>query len=250
MAILYYITDRRQLSFTAGLATPEQALQEKVRAAFAAGVDYVQVREKDMEAGTLAALVEELVEIRAAHRQAQGHEQSRMAVQPGRSAASRLAVDEKEAESSLESQNSMPLARLLVNDRLDVARTCGADGVHLPADSLPIAAVRKFVGGEWIVGAACHSVEEVIQAAEAGADHVLVAPVFDTASKPGMKPMGLGRFTEICHRSPIPVFALGGVSLENARSCVDAGAKGLAGIRLFQQSPDLSSLCRQLRARL
>jgi thiamine-phosphate diphosphorylase len=111
-----------------------------------------------------------------------------------------------------------------------------------------VAAVREWAGKDWIVGAACHSVEEVERAAQAGADYVLVAPVFDTASKPGMKPMGLARFSEICLRSPIPVFALGGVTSENARSCVDAGAKGLAGIRLFQQAPDLAALCGQLRA--
>jgi thiamine-phosphate pyrophosphorylase len=62
-----------------------------------------------------------------------------------------------------------------------------------------------------------------------------------------MKPMGLAAFSEICRASSVPVFALGGVSEANAKSCVDAGAKGLAGIRLFQQSPDLATLCRYLR---
>lgn len=205
MALLYYITDRRQLPASAG--TQEPALKEKVRAAFAAGVDYVQVREKDLEGGPLVALIEQL---------------------------SRL--PDKRA------------TRLLVNERLDVARTCGADGVHLPADSLPVAVVRKFVGKNWIVGVAGHSVKEVEESAEAGADYVLVAPVFDTASKPGMTPMGLEKFAKICRRSKIPVFALGGVSLENARACIDAGARGLAGIRLFQQSDDLASLCSHLRA--
>ena len=212
LAVTYYITDRRQLP---SQGSPEQLLKEKVRAAFAAGVDYVQVREKDLEGGALAALVEELVR-----------------------------MPEKFGEQGVAKRN----ARLLVNDRLDVARSCGADGLHLPATSLPIAAVRKYVGKDWIVGVACHSVEEVEQAAEGGADHVLIAPVFDTASKPGMNPMGLEKFAAICRRSSIPVFALGGVSAENARMCVDAGAKGLAGIRLFQQSPDLASLCQRLHA--
>jgi len=211
LALTYYITDRKQLPHN---GSREQALREKVRAAFAAGVDYVQVREKDLEAGPLAALVEEL---------------ARVPEKLGRPAA------------------AQPSARLLVNDRLDVARTCAADGVHLPADSLPVAQVRECVGRDWIVGVACHSVAEVERAAAGGADHVLVAPVFDTASKPGMQPMGLARFEEICRRSLIPVFALGGVNLENARSCVEAGAKGLAGIRLFQQSADLASLCQHLR---
>lgn len=204
MAVTYYITDRRQLPSN---GSSEQLLKDKVRAAFAAGVDYVQVREKDLEAGALAALVEEL-----------------------------RGFPEKQK------------TYLLVNERLDVARSCGADGLHLPADSLPVAAVRKYVGKDWIVGLACHSLEEVEQAAAEGADHVLLAPVFDTASKPGMQPMGLEKFAAICRRASIPVFALGGVSAENARSCIDAGASGLAGIRLFQQSPDLPDLCRQLHS--
>jgi thiamine-phosphate pyrophosphorylase len=88
----------------------------------------------------------------------------------------------------------------------------------------------------------------VEQAAADGADYALVAPVFDTASKPGMKPMGLARFAEICRTATIPIFALGGVDETNARDCLDAGAKGLAGIRLFQQAPDLTLLCNRLRA--
>jgi len=228
LAITYYITDRRQLP--ASNSSPEQALEEIVRAAFAAGVDYVQVREKDLEAGALAALVEELARIRAA------------------TVKERLSMPGRAANASHQTRTEARKTCLLVNDRLDIARTCGADGLHLPADSLPVAAVRNYVGKDWIVGVACHSVEEVERAAGEGADHVLVAPVFDTASKPGMKPMGLEKFAEICRRSSIPVFALGGVTLENARSCVQAGAAGLAGIRLFQQSPDLAALCQQLRA--
>jgi thiamine-phosphate pyrophosphorylase len=197
-------------------------LKEKVRAVFAAGVDYVQIREKDLEARALAALVEEVAEIRAA------------------------TVRER-ANGQPHQPNSRP-SRLLVNDRLDVARTCGADGVHLPADALPVSAVRGFVGKDWIVGVACHSIAEVEKAASAGANYVLVAPVFGTASKPGMKPMGLAAFAEICGHATIPVYALGGVSMTNARACVEAGAKGLAGIRLFQQSPDLPALCGHLRS--
>jgi len=210
LALIYYITDRKLLPNNGG---KDQALREKVRAAFTAGVDYVQVRENDLGGGPLASLVEDL---------------ARMLEKSGPPGDARRKV------------------RLLVNSRLDVARTCRADGVHLPADSLPVAAVRNYVGKDWIVGVACHSVEEVERAAEGGADHVLVAPVFDTASKPGMMPLGLETFSGICRSSRIPVFALGGVTLGNARSCIDAGATGLAGIRLFQQTPDLNAICAQL----
>jgi thiamine-phosphate pyrophosphorylase len=205
VALTYHITDRKQ--FPGDTAQQLAALKEKVRLAFAAGVDYVQVREKDLEGRALAALVEELA-----------------------------ALPEKGR------------ARLLVNDRLDIAQSCGADGVHLPADSLPAAAVRRLVGKEFLVGVSCHNVGEVEQAAAAGADYVLVAPVFDTASKPGMTPMGLTRVGEICRRATVPVFALGGVDETNARACIDAGAKGLAGIRLFQNTPGLTALCQQLHS--
>jgi thiamine-phosphate pyrophosphorylase len=211
LALTCYITDRNQLSPP---DSKEKMLIEKVRAAFSAGVDYVQLREKDLDGGPLAALVDQLV-----------RSPEKVAF-PGRPSSS---------------------SRLLVNERMDVARACEADGVHLPADSLPVAAVRGAVGGGWTISAACHSLEEVRAASEAGADLVMVAPVFDTASKPGMQPMGLERFAEICARSPIPVFALGGVTPENARSCIAAGAKGVAGIRVFQQAADLGALCAQLR---
>ena len=204
MALTYYITDRKQLP--GGETQQLAALREKVRAAFSAGVDYVQVREKDLQGRALAALVEQLASL----------------PRPGGT-------------------------RLLVNDRVDVAAACGADGTHLPADSLPPAAVRNRYPSKFLIGKSCHSSSEVEEATAAGADHVLVAPVFDTASKPGMQPMGLAAFAAICRRSTIPVLALGGVEESNARACLDAGAAGVAGIRLFQQADDISALVARLR---
>jgi thiamine-phosphate pyrophosphorylase len=204
LALTYYITDRKQL---AGDSVRQiTVLKERVRAAFSAGIDYVQIREKDMPARELAGLVQALAELP-------------------------------------EKRN----CRLLVNDRLDIARSCGADGVHLPADSLPPSDVRRFVGNNFIIGVSCHNTEEVKRAGASGADYVLVAPVFDTASKPGMKPMGLAALGDICRDSPVPVLALGGVSTDNALSCVQAGCKGVAGIRLFQQHADLQELVQSLR---
>jgi thiamine-phosphate pyrophosphorylase len=205
LALSYYITARRELA--AGAGSPEEALKEIVRAAYRAGVDYVQVREKDLPGRRLAALVEDLLAL------------------PGKASS-----------------------RLLVNDRLDVARASGADGLHLPADSLPVAAVRGWVGPSWMVGASCHNALEVERAAADGADYALLGPVFATPSKPGAQPLGLQRLAEICGRVSIPVFALGGVDLGNAGDCVAAGARGVAGIRLFQQAADLEAVCRHLRA--
>jgi thiamine-phosphate pyrophosphorylase len=207
LALSYYITARRQLEPGSDENGSIAALREKVRAAFAAGVDYVQIREKDLPGGRLARLVEEVA-----------------------------TLPEKAA------------CRLLVNERLDVALTCGADGVHLPSDSLPLEAVQSRAGANWLAGVSCHVEEDVERAASGGASYVLLGPVFATPSKPEGPPLGIARLREICRRSPVPLFALGGVTRENAGACVQAGAAGIAGIRLFQQAPDLSELCRYVRS--
>jgi len=207
LALSYYITARQQLEPGSGDNGPEEALREKVRAAFAAGVDYVQVREKDLPGGRLARLVEDVA-----------------------------TLPEKAA------------CRLLVNERLDIAMTCGADGVHLPSDSLPLEAVRARAGANWLAGISCHAEQDVERAARGGASYVLLGPVFATPSKPAGPPLGIPRLREICRRSPVPVFALGGVTRENAGACVQAGAAGIAGIRLFQQADDLAELCRYLHS--
>jgi thiamine-phosphate pyrophosphorylase len=212
LAICYYITARAQLSSGAGGGGLEVALRQKVQAAFSAGVDYVQVREKDLPARRLAALVEDLASL----------------------------TERKKA-------------RLLVNERLDIADSCGADGVHLPSGSVPLAALRRL-GGEsgaarfMIWGVSCHQEPEVARAAQDGASYVLLGPIFETPSKPGVKPLGLSVLEDVCRRYAIPVFALGGIDATNAPDCVLAGAAGVAGIRLFQQAPDLGELCHQLHA--
>jgi len=112
---------------------------------------------------------------------------------------------------------------------------------------LPLKAVRSRAGSNWIVGISCHTEEEAEEAARGGASYVLLGPVFATPSKPAGQPLGIPRLGEICRRSPVPVLALGGVSRENAASCIRAGAAGVAGIRLFQQAADVSELCRYVR---
>ena len=214
MAFAYYITARHQLeagSGPSGGSGAEEALRRKVREAFAAGVDYVQVREKDLPGKRLAGLVEDL---QALPEQAVSHR---------------------------------PL-HLLVNGRLDVAIGCGADGVHLPSDCLPLAEVKARAGSAALVGISCHSDEEVAQAGREGASYVLFGPVFETPSKPNGKPLGVPLLREICRRSFAPVFALGGVTRNNAESCIRAGAVGVAGIRLFQEAPHLAELARYLHA--
>lgn len=138
--------------------------------------------------------------------------------------------------------------QLLVNDRLEVALAAKAAGVHLPAQSLPVAAVRKQFPA-LLIGASCHSLEEARRAAEGGADFVVFGPVYETASKKKYgPPVGLERLAEAAGATRIPVLALGGITLENAGACLAAGAAGIAGISLFQTSADLESTVRELRA--
>lgn len=214
MAFAYYITARQQLrssDFPEGPSAGEDTLKQKVSAAFRAGVDYVQLREKDLPGKLLCSLAESLQEL------------------PERT------------------QSQRPV-RLLINERLDIAVACGADGVHLPSDGIPVGAAKGKAGAGAIVGISCHSTEEVEQAGRDGASYVLLGPVFETPSKPEGKPLGVRLVREICLRSIAPVFALGGITRDNAESCIRAGAIGVAGIRLFQKEPDLAGLVRYLHA--
>jgi thiamine-phosphate pyrophosphorylase len=219
--ILCYVTDRRALeavrspSARAALSDertqpPARALLEAIRSAAAAGVDWIQIREKDLEARALAALV-------------------------------RQAIDRTRGTG----------ARILVNDRLDVALAARAAGVHLGELSLPVERVtewRRSAGcTEFQLGVSCHSIEAARAAERRGADYIFFGPVFSTPSKASFgAPQGIERLREVCAAVKIPVLAIGGVDLENAASCMEAGAAGLAAIRLFQESQDVAARLREM----
>lgn len=127
-----------------------------------------------------------------------------------------------------------PPSVLLVNGRLDVALAAGADGCHLPADGVPLAALRQRFGPEPLLGLSTHHVEEVAQAARDGADYVTFGPVYFTPSKAHYgPPRGIDELARAT-QAGIPVYALGGVTLSRFDELVAAGAAGVAGIRLFQ----------------
>jgi thiamine-phosphate pyrophosphorylase len=172
-----YVTDRRHGD-----------LLSHVKSAVRDGVDYIQVREKDMAGRHLYDLVCRV-----------------------RDAASGSTT------------------RILVNDRLDVALAAGVDGVHLPGNGLPAARVRPFVR---VLGCSVHSVNEALEAESAGADFVIFGPVFET---PGKTPVGLQAIREVATAVRIPVLGIGGITLENAGEVIEAGASGIAAIRLFQR---------------
>jgi thiamine-phosphate pyrophosphorylase len=219
--LLCYITDRT--AFAADEATRRRHVLDKISEAALAGVHYIQLREKDLSSRGLEALAREAVGLLA----------------------------------QLRSSDPLLKARLLINSRTDVALATGADGVHLRSDDISADAVRAI----WdqrnssrgsstlrtpIIGVSCHSPEEVMQAETTGADFAVFAPVFEKKDAPHAQPAGLQRLREAC-QAKIPVLALGGVTLENARSCLECGAAGIAGIRLFQEN-DISEVVRKLRS--
>jgi thiamine-phosphate pyrophosphorylase len=121
--------------------------------------------------------------------------------------------------------------KLLVNDRADVAIAAGAHGVHLRSNSLPAREWRRILPPDFLIGVSCHTIED-ITAAES-ADFVLYGPVFETPGKG--PPIGLAGLADAAKHSAVPVLALGGITNQNLHLCLEAGAAGIAAIRLFQQ---------------
>ena len=138
--------------------------------------------------------------------------------------------------------------RLLVNDRSDIARGAGADGVHLTTQSLPVEVVRKIFGAEFLIGVSTHSRDEARAASAAGADFVVFGPVFETESKRGYgPPQGLDKLAAVTRElGEFPVVAIGGITLENAGECFRAGASGVAAIRLLNDAENLSSIVNKI----
>jgi thiamine-phosphate pyrophosphorylase len=136
------------------------------------------------------------------------------------------------------------LARVIVNDRLDVALAAGAAGVHLGRESLGARDVVRWcragnAEADFLVGVSCHSLEEAREAEGAGASYIFFGPVFDTPSKRGMgEAQGVAHLAEICGSVAIPVLAIGGVNEQNAGECIRTGAAGVAAIRMFQEARD------------
>jgi len=120
-------------------------------------------------------------------------------------------------------------ARLIVNDRVDIALAVDADGVHLGLNSLPIHRVRRLIGDNKLIGLSCHNQVNAIMAQEKGADFITFGPVYYTPSKAQYgKPVGVEKLEIVSHLLEIPVFALGGIKMANIHEVVAAGAAGIS----------------------
>ena len=213
--LLYYITDRS--AFPGSEPARRVRLLEKIAEAARAQIDFIQLREKDLSARDLEALAREAVSILR----------------------------------KLKTENGELRTKLLINSRTDVALITGSDGVHLRSDDISPREIRNFwkespcgesVREEAVIGVSCHTSQQVKQAKHNGADFAVFAPVYE---KKGAVAAGLENLRNAC-KQRFPVLALGGITLENVEPCLDAGAAGIAAIRLFQES-NISEIVHKLR---
>jgi thiamine-phosphate pyrophosphorylase len=219
--ILYYITDRT--AFPGDDRNRRRHLLEKIAEAASQQVDYIQLREKDLQTRDLEQLASEAMRI-------------------------------IRRQNKLTTDHCPLTTALLINSRTDVALSTGAAGVHLPANDISPQEVRAA----WKCGAgaparelsprspqisvSCHSPQEAAEAARNQATLAIFAPVFE---KKDASPAGLEALRQAC-QAKIPVLALGGITLQNAHSCLEAGAAGIAAIRLFQEN-NIATIVRTLR---
>jgi thiamine-phosphate pyrophosphorylase len=139
--------------------------------------------------------------------------------------------------------------RLLVNDRADIARAAGADGVQLTTRSLPAHVVRRVFGADFLIGVSTHTLAEAQAARADGADFAVFGPIFDTPSKRAYgPPVGLAQLRAVAHElAPCPVIAIGGITRTNMSDTLAAGAQGIAAIRLFAEPQTLAAGVRALQ---
>ena len=202
--LLYYITDRTH--FSGNETQRRTALLETISAAARDGVDFIQLREKDLSGRELELLA-------------------------------------REALSAMRTVSSN--TRLLINSRVDIALAVGADGVHLRSTDISSSEARNMWRSSGtdlapVIAISCHAEDDVKRATCSDADFIVFGPVFEKGNAPAT---GLELLRSVS-RCNIPALALGGVTLANAVSCLKAGAAGIAGIRLFQEGDVVQTVAK------
>lgn len=137
---------------------------------------------------------------------------------------------------------------LIINDDLEVALACGADGVHVGQDDLPVEEVRRRVGDRMIVGVSAHNPEEARRAYAGGADYLGAGAVFGSTTKTNVTPLSHDTLRAICDAVPIPVVAIGGITRENLPRLAGTGVAGVAVVSAIFAADDITAASRELRA--
>lgn len=136
----------------------------------------------------------------------------------------------------------------IINDRLDVALACGADGVHLGQDDIGVSVARQIAPPGFIIGISVGTVDEAVRAEREGVDYLALSPVFSTASKNDAGPgRGLGVLRDIHRNVTVPVIAIGGINRDNVCEVITAGADGVAVISVVVGDPDITAAARELK---
>ncbi|MGH7167246.1 MAG: thiamine phosphate synthase [Nitrospiraceae bacterium] len=142
-------------------------------------------------------------------------------------------------------------AHFLINDRCDLALAVDADGVHLGQEDLPPPLARRVLGAGKIIGVSTHGAAQVREATESGADYLGFGPIFPTATKPHHEPVvGIEGLRQVRPLTRLPIFAIGGVTVDTVEAVVGAGANGVAVVSAILDSPDIAGTVRAFMARL
>jgi thiamine-phosphate pyrophosphorylase len=183
------VTDRRRLAPDSSLQHQLERLVVQAAEAGKAGVDLIQLRERDLDGGVLMRLAARMIEAAAP-------------------------------------------AKVLVNDRADVALAAGAHGVHLRGDSFGANRLRAIAPAGWLIGRSIHSAAEAMACGRV-VDYVVFGSIYQTPSKPEASPAGVAELKKVAAAADVPVLAIGGITLARLPELVVAGAAGVAGIELF-----------------
>ena len=141
-------------------------------------------------------------------------------------------------------------ALFFVNERVDVALACGADGVHLGKNAMSTFDARRLGGSRLIIGRSVHSVDAGDTAVKDGADYLFAGSVFTTRSHPDVEPQGVELIESICNKTKVPVIAIGGINFSNVDQVLESGASGVAVISAILASSDPENSARELRKRI